>query len=173
MRLPAVAMAVAIAGGILLGLHPAVAQNATSFFCLLSSSFMTIAVLVLTGIISARIGRLFVSTIVSLLSWVLLGFLGVYNAEQPREANYVISIVEQRRLPLKMHLRCHGHPRDEPTRLPWGTGYEIELSGAGIPRCSAVAGWNHTRRRGQSLPTSQPGGARTIGECECEDLENG
>jgi predicted membrane metal-binding protein len=41
----------------------------------------------------------------------------------------VISLVEQGRLPLKTPLRWHGRLRDEPTRLPWGYGYEIELSG--------------------------------------------
>jgi hypothetical protein len=91
---------------------------------------MTMAVLVLTGIILASIGRLFVACVVSLLSWALLGFLGLYFAEQPRDANYVTTMVEQKCLPLKTPLRWHGHLRDEPTRLPWGSGYEIELSGA-------------------------------------------
>jgi hypothetical protein len=65
----------------------------------------------------------------SLLTWVLLGFLGVCIAEQPRDGDHVISLVEQGRLPLKTPLRWHGRLRDEPTRLPWGYGYEIELSG--------------------------------------------
>jgi competence protein ComEC len=37
--------------------------------------------------------------------------------------------MEQGRLPLKTPLRWHGQLRDEPTRLPWGYGYEIEISG--------------------------------------------
>jgi hypothetical protein len=56
MRLPAVAIAAAFACGIALGLHPAVARNAASL--LLSSSFVTIAVLVLTGFLFMAIGRL-------------------------------------------------------------------------------------------------------------------
>src|SRR5216684_2413684 len=128
MRLPAVAIAAAFAGGIMLGLHPAVARNAASLL-LLSSSFVTIAVLVLTGIFLVKIGRLFLATVASLLSWILLGFLGVCIAEQPRDADHVISLVERGRVPLKTPLRWHGHLRDEPTRLPWGYGYEIELSG--------------------------------------------
>jgi hypothetical protein len=51
MRLPAVVIAAAFACGIALGLHPAVARNAASSPLLLSSSFVTIAVLVLTGIL--------------------------------------------------------------------------------------------------------------------------
>lgn len=44
MRLPAVAIVAAFAGGILLGQHPAVVRNAASSL-LLSISFVTIAVL--------------------------------------------------------------------------------------------------------------------------------
>ncbi len=128
MRLPAVAVAAAFACGILLGLHPAVARNAASFL-ILSCSFASIAVLVLAGILFVRIGRLYFAAIASLSSWVLLGFLGVCVAEQPRDPNHVILLVDQGRLPLKTPLRWHGHLRDEPTRLPWGYGYEIELSG--------------------------------------------
>jgi competence protein ComEC len=128
MRLPAVAIAAAFACGIVLGLRPAVARNAASLL-LLSSSFVTIAVLVLTGILLVKIGRLVLAASASLLSWVLLGFLGVCIAEQPRQADHVISLVEQGRVPLKAPLRWHGHLRDEPARLPWGYGYEIELSG--------------------------------------------
>lgn len=128
MRLPAVAIAAAFACGILLGLHPSVARNASSHI-LLSSSFIFIAVLILAGALLVRIRRIFLAAVASLLCWVSLGFLGVCIAEQPRDANHVISLVEQGRLPLKTPLRWHGYLRDEPTRLPWGYGYEIELSG--------------------------------------------
>jgi hypothetical protein len=128
MRLPAVAIAAAFSCGIALGLHPAVARNAASLL-LLSSSFVTIAVLVLTGFLFITIGRLLLAASASLLTWVLLGFLGVCIADQPRHPEHVISLLEQARLPLKTPLRWHGHLRDEPTRLPWGYGYEIELSG--------------------------------------------
>ena len=90
---------------------------------------MTIAVLVLTGFLFVAIGRLLLAASASLLTRVLLGFLGVCIAEQPRDADHVISLVEQRRLPLKTPLRWYGRLRDEPTPLTWGYGYEIELSG--------------------------------------------
>ena len=131
MRLPAVAIAAAFASGILVGLHPAVARNASSSL-LLSIFFITIAVLILTGILFLRIGRLFFAAVASLLSWGMLGFLGVCIAEQPRDADHVISLVERGLLPLKTPSRWHGHLRDEPTRLPWGDGYEIELSAVEI-----------------------------------------
>src|SRR5258708_35404123 len=131
MRLPAVAIAAAFASGILLGLHPAVARNPSSSL-LLSIFFVVIAVLILIGIFLVRIGRHFLAAVASLLCWVMIGFLGVGIAEQPRDADHVIALVEQGLVPLKTPLRWHGHLRDEPTRLPWGYGYEIELSGVEI-----------------------------------------
>ena len=52
--------------------------------------------------------------------------------------------MEQGRFPLKTPLRWHGHLRDEPTRLPWGYGYEIELSGVAFE--DALRGWRDVTR---------------------------
>jgi competence protein ComEC len=128
MRLPAIAIAAAFACGILLGLHPAVARNAASLL-ILSCSFAIVAALILTGMYFVRVERLVLAAIASLLSWAWLGFLGACIAEQPRDANHVLALVEKGRIPLKTPLRWHGQLRDEPTRLPWGYGYEIEISG--------------------------------------------
>ena len=128
MRLPAVAIAAAFACGIALGLHPVAASNATSIF-LLSSCFLASLVLILIGIALAGIGRLIPAAVVSLFTWVLLGFLGVCVAEQPRPPDHVTSLVERGRLSLETPLRWHGRLRDEPTKLPWGYGLEIELTG--------------------------------------------
>ncbi len=128
MRLPAVAIAAAFACGIALGLHPGVVRNASSRF-FLSYLSIFIVVLILTGIALLRIERLYLAISASLLSWVLLGLLRVCVAEQPRDADHVISMMEQGRLPMKTPLRWHGRLRDEPTRLPWGYGYELEISG--------------------------------------------
>ncbi|MGC1417075.1 MAG: DNA internalization-related competence protein ComEC/Rec2, partial [Candidatus Acidiferrum sp.] len=65
----------------------------------------------------------------SLLSWFLLGALGAGIADQPRPADYVLSLVNAGRVSLRTPLRWHGRLRDEPARLPWGYGYEIELTG--------------------------------------------
>src|SRR5260370_35864310 len=62
----------------------------------------------------------------------MLGLLGVCFAEQPRDANHVIPLVERGQLPLKTPLRWHGHLRDGSPPLPWGYGYEIELSGVEV-----------------------------------------
>lgn len=95
MRLPAVAIAAAFVCGIAFGLHPAVVRNASSHF-LLSSVFIFVGVLILTGIIFVRIGRVLLASVASILSWVLLGFLAACIAEQPRDANHVVSLLEQR-----------------------------------------------------------------------------
>src|SRR5260370_19286247 len=127
MRVPFVAIAAAFANGIALGLHPTLVRNASHI--MLASVFIVIGVLVLVGMMLVRVGGSFAGAVASLLSWVLLGILGVCIAQQPRGADHVLSLVEQGRLPLKTPLRWRGHLRDEPTRLSWGYGYEIELSG--------------------------------------------
>lgn len=131
MRLPAVAIAAAFACGIALGLHLAPTRNASSHF-LLSSVFIFVGVLILTRIIFVGTGRVLLASVASILTWVLLGFLGACIAEQPRDANHVVSLLEQGRLPSKTPLRWHGRLRDEPAQVPWGYGYEIELSGVGF-----------------------------------------
>src|SRR6266446_9157897 len=128
MKLPAVAIAAAFASGIALGLHPLVARHASSL-AFLSLSFVVVALLVTTGMVLLKLGRLFLAAAASLLCWIFLGCLGACVAEQPRPANHVISLVEERGISLGTPLRWHGHLRDEPARLPWGYGYEIELSG--------------------------------------------
>ena len=128
MRLPAVAIAAAFACGIVLGLHPAVVRHASSHI-LLTSFFISTALFLILGILLARSGRIYFAAIASLLSWMLLGLLGVCSAEQPRSRDHVTSMIEQGRLPLKTPLRWHGHLRDEPILLPWGYGYEVEISG--------------------------------------------
>ena len=128
MRLPAVAIAAAFACGIVLGLHPSVVKHNSSVALLLSLFFVA-ALFVLAGILLVKRARLVPAAAASLLSWVLLGFLGAIIAGQSRASDHVISLVEQGQISLKTPLRWHGQLRDEPARLPWGYGYEIELSG--------------------------------------------
>lgn len=128
MRLPAVTIAAAFACGIVLGLHPVVVQRASSATLLLFFFSLT-ALFILAGVVLVKLDRLLTAATASLLSWVLLGFLGTLIAEQPRSSEHVNSLVEQGRIDLKTPLRWYGHLRDEPARLPWGCGYEIKLSG--------------------------------------------
>jgi len=88
-----------------------------------------VAFLIGSGIVLVRIGLLFPAVVLSALSWLILAVLGAGLANQPRTANYVLSLVEAGRVNLKTPLPWHGRLRDEPARLPWGYGYEIELTG--------------------------------------------
>src|SRR5262249_28712143 len=108
-------------------LHPAVVSRAASV-PLLSSCFIGALVLISVGFLLLRIGRHFPAAAASLLTWSLLGFLEACVAEQPRPKNHVSSLVEQGRLTLQSPLRWHGWLRDEPAKLPWGFGMEIDLT---------------------------------------------
>jgi competence protein ComEC len=127
MRLPAVAIAAAFACGIVFGLRPTVARHASSLVLLLIL-FGLSTLLILSGILLVRGGRLLSASLTSLFSWISLGLLAACIAQQPRSADHVLSLIEQHRLPMKTPLRWHGRLRDEPARLPWAYGYEIELS---------------------------------------------
>ena len=128
MRLPAVAIAAGFGCGAALG-QAALFEKHVSSHIFLTAGFFSAGVLLCAGIILTRVGRLFPAATASLLSWAILGILGAGIASQPRPADYVLSLAEAGRLELKTPLRWHGHLRDEPARLPWGYGYEIELTG--------------------------------------------
>ena len=128
MKLPAVAITAAFASGVALGLQPAIATRASSKPLVLAS-FLAVMALVVTGMLLVKMELHFHAAFASILGWILLGFLGACVALQPRPAEHVISLAEQGRLDLKTPLRWYGRLRDEPARLAWGYGYEIELSG--------------------------------------------
>src|SRR6476646_8345785 len=125
MRLPAVAIAVLFACGVELGQVLSFAHRDFSHSYLLAG-FASAAFLIGSGIVLVRIGLLFPAAVFSALSWLILGVLGAGIANQPRTANYVLSLVEAGRVDLKSPLRWHGRLRDEHARLPWGYGYENE-----------------------------------------------
>lgn len=128
MKLPVLAIAAAFASGIALGLHPVMARHAPSPV-FLSLLFLMVALFVTAGIVFWKFGRLSIAAAASLLCWIFLGCLGACVAEQPRPTNHILSLLEEGRINLGTPLRWHGDLRDEPARLPWGYGYEIELSG--------------------------------------------
>jgi competence protein ComEC len=128
MRVPAVAIAALFAGGVALGLHPVVAQHASSRY-LLVALFGCAAAAILLGLVLLRTKSLFSTALCGALAWLTLGILGSCIAEQPRPANHVLSLIESGQLDLGTPLRWHGRLRDEPTKLPWGYGYELSLTG--------------------------------------------
>jgi len=127
-KLPALAIAAAFAGGIVLGLRPVFTQSVAPRL-LLAFSFSAVLIFVVSGILLTLRERLFLGAAASLLCWVTLGVLSARIADQPRPADYILALAESGHVPLKTPLRWHGRLRDEPARLPWGYGYEIELSG--------------------------------------------
>ena len=128
MRVPAVAIAAVFACGVVLGEAPWFTTRASSPIYI-EIGFASGACLIFGGILLARIGRVFPAAAVSVLSWLVLGVLGAGIADQPRPADYVLSLINAGRVDLKTPLRWHGRLRDQPARVPWGYGYEIELTG--------------------------------------------
>jgi len=126
-KLPALTIAAAFAGGIVLGLRPVfshtVGQRSVIVLC-----FAAAAILVIVGILLSSRERLVSGVTASLLSWVILGALSARITDQPRPADHILSLAESGRVQWKTPLRWHGRLRDEPARLPWGYGYEIDLS---------------------------------------------
>jgi competence protein ComEC len=128
MKLLAVAMATAFALGIACGLNPIIAHR--------SSSHEFVAVLLCSAATSLLIGIFFVwrcslvgGAIASLLCWGMLGVAAVCIQEQPRRSDHVLSLVDAGKIDLKTPLRYYGQLADEPEKLAWGVGYDIELSG--------------------------------------------
>src|SRR5258708_23314508 len=121
-------MAGAFFCSIALGLCPPVAKHATSRFFLVAG-FFTAGSFVFAGILLTTIGRLVLAAAASVFAWALLGLVGAWVAEQPLPNDRILNLVSAGRVDLHVPLRWHGTLRDEPSRLPWGIGYEIELAG--------------------------------------------
>jgi predicted membrane metal-binding protein len=127
-RAPAVAIVAAFVCGITLGLYPPFAQINTSP-AKLEIGFAASAVFALVALLLLRSEKLIAGAAVSLLCWLSLGLTGAVIAQQRLPSNHVTQLLDHNQLSLKTPLRWHGILRDEPTHLPWGTGYEIELRG--------------------------------------------
>ncbi len=88
--------------------------------------------------------------------------MGALLGVQPRPDDHVLTLMETAGLDLQTPLHWHGRLRDDPSHLPWGYGYEIELS--------------RVEYRGDSLPVR--GGMRLSfaprdGEQAAPDLHTG
>jgi competence protein ComEC len=128
-KAPAVAIVAAFVCGIVLGLYPPFAQFSASpaklGFC-----FAVSAGFGLIGLLLLRSDKLFASGTFSIICWLSLGLTSAAIAQQALPPNHVTQLLDHNQLSLKTPLRWHGILRDEPTHLPWGTGYELELHGA-------------------------------------------
>jgi competence protein ComEC len=155
MRIPAVAIAVAFAGGILLGrgLHPT--------HGVLGFSFLAIFSLLITALLFAWPGKLWPAAILSLMGWVCLGGVGMVLASRPLPAEHVLSRIAAGQIELKTPLLWYGHLRGEPARLPWGVGLEMELSGVktaeGMIPVTGGMRVGFTPKEGEALPEVHAG----------------
>jgi competence protein ComEC len=155
MRIPAVALAAAFSGGILLGrgLHPA--------HGVLGISFLSILFLLIAGLLFAWRGKLWPAAILSLMGWVCLGSVAMVVVSRPLPAEHVLSRIAAGQIELKTPLRWYGHLRSEPARLPWGAGLEMELSGVktaeGTIPVTGGMRVGFTPKEGEALPEVHAG----------------
>jgi Competence protein/Domain of unknown function (DUF4131) len=128
MKLPALAIVTSFALGIACGQNPEITHRSSShrFVAFLLCGAATS---LLIGIVFVCRSRVVVAGLASLLCWGTLGMAGVCIEEQPRRADHILSLVDARKINLKSPLRYYGRLADEPEKLPWGEGYNIELSG--------------------------------------------
>src|SRR5258708_21914687 len=123
MRIPAVAIAVAFSGGILLGRGLHLSHG------VLGISFLSIFGLLIVGMLFGWTDRFWAAAIFSLLGWIGLGALGIVVSSRPLAAEHVLRRIATGQIELRTPLRWYGYLRSEPARLAWGIGLEMELSG--------------------------------------------
>jgi competence protein ComEC len=155
MRIPAVAIAVAFAGGILLGRGLQLSRS------VLGISFLVISFLLIAALLFAWRAKLWMTAIISLAGWVCLGAIGMSVASRPLPAEHVLRRIAAGQVELKTPLRWYGHLRGEPARLPWGVGMEMELSAvetaAGMIPLSGGMRIGFTPKEGEALPEVHAG----------------
>src|SRR6266852_1760533 len=126
MKLPALAIAAAFAGGISLGLHPAVASHAGSRVLVAGVLLFSIAALLTALLLSRR--WLEVAAAFSVAAWIALGLFAFCIAAQPLPADHVLQRIAANQLDLKSPLRWHGRLRNEPSQVSWGYQTDIDLN---------------------------------------------
>ncbi|HTQ95897.1 MAG TPA: DUF4131 domain-containing protein, partial [Candidatus Acidoferrum sp.] len=128
MKLPAVAIALAFAGGVWLGLSRFLCNAADHcpIFALLAIGIFFL--LLVASLLTWR-SFLWSAAIVSLCAWVGLGMLAGLLANQPLPRNHVLTRISNGEIPQKTPLSWRGVLRNEPARLPWGFGLEMNLTG--------------------------------------------
>src|SRR5258708_11178200 len=100
MRIPAVAIAVAFAGGILLGreMHPS--------HRVLEFSFLLIISVLIVALLFAWRNKLGAAAILSLMGWVCLGAVALVVASLPLPPEPVLCRIAVRQIGLQTPLRC-------------------------------------------------------------------
>ena len=155
MRIPAVAIATAFAGGILLGRGLQVSPR------VLGISFLWFTSLLIAVLLFTWRKKIWAATTLSLVGWGCLGAVGMVVASRPLPGEHVLSRIAAGQIELKTPLRWYGHLRGEPARLPWGVGLEMELSGvetaAGMIPVTGGMRIGFTPKEGEALPEVHAG----------------
>jgi hypothetical protein len=123
MKLPAVAIAVAFAAGILLGVQGFGSRHAGSH-CFLEVLLVGIGLGLAIGFFLAFLRYLWPAAPLSFTCWASLGFVGACLAQQPLPAKHILTRLKADQLDLRTPLRWHGRLRAEPTRVP--SGYSLK-----------------------------------------------
>jgi competence protein ComEC len=89
----------------------------------------SVFLLIVLGCALAWCQFVWASATVSLVVWVGLGILAGCIADQPLPPEHILSRLAAQQIPQKVPLRWHGILREEPSRLPWGYGLEMSLTG--------------------------------------------
>lgn len=104
MKIPAVAIAAAFVGGIVLGLNAAISHTVTSLRFLIGG-FIAAGLTILAGLLLVRLNWLAPGAGVSLLSWIVLGILSAGIALQPLPSDHVAELIDGGQLDLHSPLR--------------------------------------------------------------------
>ncbi len=123
MKLPALWIAAAFAGGIALG---------SRWPPELRIWLLAAAMSIVAGAIFAWRSRVNTAAAVALIAWLALGGLAIGLARVSLPANHVSRLIAARKLDLSQPLRWRGRLREDPLSLPWGRRYEIDLEGVDI-----------------------------------------
>ena len=128
MKIPAVAIAAAFAGGILFGLHPWFARHISSSGFLVTAALCSAAALAVGLYLSLR-NHLLLGGVTSLFSWMLLGAFACCLSQQPLPTKHISNRIVADDINLKSPLKWYGRLMSEPARLPWGYSFDLALSG--------------------------------------------
>ena len=126
MKLPAVAIVACFAGGIAIGPYLSFGRLHTSLFSL--TALAATLVLVAAGLAFIRADKLALAAAASACAWMAAGVLAARTADQPRPPEHIVARIERGEIALTTPLRWRGVLHDEPAKLPWGWGYDVDLS---------------------------------------------
>jgi hypothetical protein len=117
MKIPAVAIAAAFAGGILLGQSHWISGHAGSR-AFVPGAVLCCTALLAVGLLFALRDQLLLSTVASLLLWISLGTFAASLTNRPLPPENISTRIAKGEISLTTPLRWYGRAITEPARLP-------------------------------------------------------